>query len=454
MNANILIIDDERSICESLKFAFSTEYNVRITTDPHEGLSLLRENDFDVVLLDMRLGSVDGIDILRAIHEVELPSAVIVMTAYGSETTAVEAMKLGAFSYLTKPLDIDELKIVVSNAVQFVKMSDKVNYLSEELNKISANDTIIAESTAMRRVLQLADKIKDTDTNVLITGESGTGKELIARRIHYNGLRKNERFVVINCAAIPENLLESELFGYKKGAFTGAAANHKGKFSQADNGTLFLDEIGDMQISLQAKILRALQERVIVPIGSYEGEKVNVRMIAATNRNLKEMVKEGLFREDLYYRLNVITIETPPLRNRRDDIIPLCNYYIEKFNREQKKNIKGLSPTAEQFLMNYDFPGNVRQLANIMERAVILTNGSTISSLALSEELNPTRKSAAEHEPQNINSFLAGKTLKELERIAIIAALDASGGKKSDAAKSLGISERGLWYKIKEYNIQ
>ncbi len=243
------------------------------------------------------------------------------MTAYGSETTAVEAMKLGAFSYLTKPLDIDELKIVVSNAVQFVKMSDKVNYLSEELNKISVNDTIIAESTAMRRVLQLADKIKDTDTNVLITGESGTGKELIARRIHYNGLRKNERFVVINCAAIPENLLESELFGYKKGAFTGAAANHKGKFSQADNGTLFLDEIGDMQISLQAKILRALQERVIVPIGGYEGEKVNVRMIAATNRNLKEMVKEGLFREDLYYRLNVITIETPPLRNRRDDII-------------------------------------------------------------------------------------------------------------------------------------
>ncbi len=454
MNVNILIIDDERSICESLKYAFSAEYNVKATTDPQEGLSLLREYDFDVVLLDLRLVSVDGFDILRAIREVEIPSAVIVMTAYGNESTAVEAMKLGAFSYLTKPLDINELKLVVGNAVQFVRMSDKVNYLSEELNKINLKDTIIAESTAMRRVLQLTDKIKDTDTNVLITGESGTGKELIARRIHYNGLRKNERFVVINCAAIPDNLLESELFGYKKGAFTGAAANYKGKFSQADNGTLFLDEIGDMQVSLQAKILRALQERVIVPIGGYEGEKVNVRMIAATNRNLREMVKEGLFREDLYYRLNVITIEIPPLRNRRDDIIPLCNFFIDKFNREQDKNIKQLSPTAEQFLLNYDFPGNVRQLANIIERAVILTKGNTISSLALSEELNPTKKIAVEQEPANINAFFAGKTLKELERIAIVAALKASDGKKADAAKSLGISERGLWYKIKEYNIK
>lgn len=454
MRSKVLIIDDEKSICEVLGFALKTKYIVDYAVDPYEGMAKLRDNDFDVVLLDLRLGSVSGLDILKEVRSVSLRSAVIMMTAYGSEQVSVEAMKLGAFSYLTKPLDMEALKVLVAKAVEHVKMADEISYLSEELKGKNSEEIIVGQNPKMRKVFSLVDRVKNVDSNVLITGESGTGKELIARRIHEKGLRKNNRFVTVNCAAIPENLLESEFFGYKKGSFTGATTDRKGKFALADKGTLFLDEIGEMPVYLQAKLLRVLQEKAIVPVGGWEEQKVDVRIVAATNRDLKQMVKDGTFREDLYYRLNVMEIHIPPLRERREDIPAFCDYFIKKFNREQKKSVKGLSESAKKLLMEYDYPGNIRQLANIVERAMIITTGEYISPLAL---ILDTRANVSAEEPKDVEEslldLLEGKSLKEIECLAIEAALRASGGKKAIAARSLGISERGLWYKIKEYGL-
>lgn len=451
MKSTILILDDEQSICEALYFALRTDYTVEFCTSPEDGLRLLRAKSFDAVLLDIRLGTHNGLEILRAIRNVQLDTAVIIMTAYGSEKTSIEAMKSGAFAYLLKPLNIDELKLTISKALDFHRMSDDVRFLSDELRTHRTDHQIIGESRAMRQVYRLIDIFKDVDSTVLITGESGTGKELAARAIHDRGRRKNARFVAVNCAAIPEGLLESELFGHKRGAFTGAVSDQKGKFLLADHGTIFLDEIGDMPLSLQAKILRVLQEKEVLPIGETRSQQVDVRVIAATNRDLQKMVAAGSFREDLYYRLNVSPIHMPPLRERREDILPLCSYFIRRYNAEQKKSITGISESAKRKLVSYYYPGNVRQLANMIERATILTVGSVISDLALPEELD---QASGATETDRLIDLLSGMTLKEAEQLCIRAALRQCGGRKADAARVLGISERGLWYKLKEYGIR
>lgn len=451
MKQTVLILDDEQSICESLYFALQSEYEVEYCTEPDQGLRKLKNRSYDVLLLDMRLGNRSGMDLLRSMQEVKLDTAVIIMTAYGSEKSHAEAMRLGAFAFLSKPLDLDELKIMILKALEYRRMSEDVRYLSDELQSQTDTYQMIGESRAIRHVYQLISKLKDVDSSVLVTGESGTGKELVARAIHSQGKRRNGRFVAVNCAAIPENLLESEFFGHKKGAFTGAVSDQRGKFLLADRGTIFLDEIGDMPASLQVKLLRVLQEREIIPVGDSKSISIDVRVIAATNRNLPQMVKEGKFREDLYYRLRVMEVHMPPLRERQEDIIPLCNHFIKRFNSEQKKNIQGISSTAQRKLLSYHYPGNIRQLANIIEHATILTAGKVIDDLSLPEELDMT---AAVDEGDQLSKLLAGKSMKELERAAIVATLAQFEGNKVKAAQSLGISERTLWNKLKEYDLR
>ena len=455
MKASVFILDDEQSICEVLQFALRDDYVVEYCTDPEQGLLRLRSKAFDLVLLDIRLGTRNGIDILQSIRSVAMDTQVIMMTAYGDEETSVKAMNLGAFDYLVKPLNIDELKLAIKKALDYRSMSEHVKFLTEELQNHGTRYQMVGNGKTMHHVFHLIDMFKDVDSSVLITGESGTGKELVARAIHSQGRRKAERFVVVNCAAIPEGLLESEFFGHKRGAFTGAVSDSKGKMLLADKGTIFLDEIGDMPLSLQGKLLRVLQEKVIVPVGDTKSHPVDVRIVAATNRNLQEMVKNGTFREDLYYRLNVLNLHMPPLRERKEDILPLCEHFIVQCNRDQKKSIAGLSDRAKQVLLAYDYPGNVRQLANIIERAVILTVGSEIGELALPEELYTVKmESTEEPNEHRLIDLLAGKSMKEIETLAIQAALRSSGNKKAEAAQTLGISERSLWYKIKEYQIK
>lgn len=449
MNASILIVDDEHSICEALTFALRSTYSVTCCEDPQQVLSLLRKESFDVILLDLRLGAYSGMDILREIKSAGLNSAVVMMTAFGNERSSVEAMRLGAFDYLTKPLDLDELKIVLAKALEFMHISEQVDFLENALKEKNAGVKMVVEDPKTEQIMKMMERICDVDSTVLITGESGTGKEVVARKIHESGKRKDQRFVVINCAAIPENLLESELFGYKKGAFTGANADRKGKITLAEKGTLFLDEIGDMPLSLQAKILRVIQEKVVLPVGGQQETSVDVRLIAATNQDLQKKIAEGTFREDLYYRLNVIELRLPSLRERKGDILPLCSFFIEKYNAEMKKSVKGLSAQAQKVLLDYDYPGNVRQLENIIERAMILTNGDEIGVLALAEEV--TRQTRPEKD-EYLMQLLNGKTLKDVEKLMITGALKTNKD-KAEAAQMLGISERTIWNKIKEYQI-
>lgn len=448
MKKKILIVDDEQSICEALSFALGQTYSVTCCTDAMESMNLLRKEDFDVVLLDLRLGTYSGMDLLKEMKSADLDSQIIMMTAYGNERASVEAMRIGAFDYLTKPLDLDELRVIIAKAIEYRHISEQVNYLTNELKGKNSGIEIVGRDPKTVQIMKMVDRICNVDSTVLITGESGTGKEVVARKIHESGNRKNQRFIVINCAAIPENLLESELFGHKKGSFTGADSDQKGKFVMADKGTIFLDEIGDMTLQLQAKILRVLQEKLVLPVGDCREIHVDVRVIAATNRDLQKLIQEGKFREDLYYRLNVVRINLPPLRERKEDILPLCKYFIEKYNNEMKKNVKGLSKQAEKALLSYDYPGNIRQLENIIESAMIMTNGENISFLSLSEDM--TRCCA---DDDRLMSLLRGKTIKEVECMMIIAALQSHKEKRA-AAQALGISERTIWNKIREYRIE
>jgi two-component system response regulator AtoC len=364
------------------------------------------------------------------------------ITAFGNIKSSVEAIKNGAFNYLSKPIDMDELFVFIEQALRVRNLSDEVVYLSDELkNHRFQSQGLIGNSAPIRKVYTMIEKLKDVDTTVTITGESGT--------------RKDKRFVVINCAAIPENLLEGELFGYKRGTFTGAIQDKKGKFEVADKGTIFLDEIGDMQLNLQSKLLRVLQQKEYTPLGSNEVHKTDVRIIAATNKNLETMVKEGSFREDLFYRLSVMNIHMPPLRERKEDIPLLCQHFIEKFGREQNKRVKKITPETMEVLMSYDYPGNIRQLANFIEHAMIISNGYTIDI----KDLPGTVKGTLHYEEQkeiyetNFRKRLSKMSIKEIERIAIEATLEKNAGKREPTAKDLGISIRSLHNKIKEYGL-
>lgn len=451
MNRTVYIIDDEPSICVSLQLALKNLYRVKTFTSSLPALANMEAEGADIVLLDLRLGEENGLEVLERIKRIDPNTEVIMMTAFGSIDTSVNAMQKGAFTYLTKPINIEELKVIMQQASNIRKLNEQIYYLSDQLESKSRFDAIIGESAPMQRVYMLIDRVKDIDTNVLITGESGTGKELVARAIHNAGKRYRERFVVVNCAAIPENLLELEFFGYKRGAFTGAMQDKKGKLEQADNGTLFLDEIGDMPLGLQSKLLRALQDKEFTPVGGSTPIKVDTRILAATNWDLPALIAEGRFREDLYYRLNVMEIKLPPLRERQGDIAILGNYLLGKFSAELNKPIRAITPEAKEMLERLPYPGNVRQLANILEYACILCQDGVISKEDFPEYV--TRTDGTGPSGDSIDDYLSSHSLKDIEKRAIEATLQRCGGKRVATAAQLGISKRGLLNKLKEYGV-
>src|SRR6187431_2149549 len=377
----ILVVDDHDSLRKGLVRALNNAgHDVEEAPNGTVAIERLQDSQFDVVLTDLRMGGADGMDVLRTTRSIQPSAAVILMTAFGSIHTAVEAMKIGAFDFVQKPFEIEEMELKIEKATELRHLKYQVDYLRHEQKDIYDFDRIVGASGALQQVLAIVKKVARSNSTILIRGETGTGKELIAGAIHHNSLRNNRNFVKVNCAALQENLLESELFGHEKGAFTGADKQRIGRFEQSDGGSLFLDEIGDMSQSTQAKILRVLQEHEFERLGGTRTLRVDVRLIAATNRDLPAMVQASQFREDLYYRLNVVSIEMPPLRERKDDIVPLATSFIRKFAGELKKKIEGLDTEAQKLLMRYNWPGNIRELENAIERAMLLAEGRAISA--------------------------------------------------------------------------
>src|SRR4026209_1845839 len=394
----ILIADDHDSLRRGLAQALSeASHDVEEAPNGNAAIEKLHESFFDVVVSDLKMGGSSGLDVLKTAKQLHPSCAVILMTAFGSVSTAVEAMKSGAFDYVQKPFEVEEMEVKIAKALEMRRMQHQIDYLRHAQGDIYDFDRIIGSSGALQRVLGVVKKVAKSNTTVLVRGETGTGKELIAGAIHHNSLRANRNFVKVNWAALQENLIQSELFGHEKGAFTGADKQRIGRFEQSDGGSLFLDEVGDMSPSTQAKILRVLQEHEFERLGGTRTLRVDVRLIAATNRDLPLMVSQGLFREDLYYRLNVVSIEMPPLRERKDDIVPLAQTFIRKFAGELKKKIDGLEPDAQKLLMRYNWPGNIRELENTIERAILLAEGRAIASVDLRLGEVPSSGSAREH---------------------------------------------------------
>ncbi|TMV52372.1 sigma-54-dependent Fis family transcriptional regulator [Paenibacillus mesophilus] len=447
---NVLIVDDEAAICKSLSFILEDDYQVYTATDPDEAVDLFTAVTFSVVLLDLRIGLKDGIGVLRTIKRLSPNTVVIMMTAYGSIPSAVEAMKLGAFYYVSKPIDMTELKAMMSRAYEQFALLSRVEWLSGELERAFDVHGLIGESEKMKHVFAMIEKVKNIDSSVLIMGESGTGKELVARAIHFAGARSKEAFSTLNCAAIPASLMESELFGYEKGAFTGAIARKAGIFETADGGTLFLDEIGEMDLGLQSKLLRVLQEKTVTPVGGHREKRIDVRIIAATNRDLKKEAQQGKFREDLYYRLNVIPVHLPPLRERKEDIPLLVEHFIRKISGKMSKQTNGITREALQLLQQYPFPGNVRELQNIIERSIALADGERLELGDLPRDLQPEQ--AAVNSGRFVPVYV-GDTVDEAERKLIMATLQSHEGNRRKTAETLGIGERTLRDKLAKYKL-
>jgi DNA-binding NtrC family response regulator len=449
----ILVADDHDSLRRGIVRALSdAHHEVDEAPNGNVAIEKLHEGQFDVVLSDLKMGGSDGMDVLRTAKSLHPNTAVILMTAFGSIHTAVEAMKIGAFDFVQKPFEIEEMELKIAKAIEHRRLKHEIEYLRHTQQDIYDFDRIVGASGALQSVLAIVKKVAKSNTTCLIRGETGTGKELIAGAIHHNSLRAGRNFVKVNCAALQENLLESELFGHEKGAFTGADKQRVGRFEQADGGTLFLDEVGDMSANTQAKILRVLQEHEFERLGGTRTLRVDVRLITASNRNLAQMVAAGQFREDLYYRLNVVSIELPPLRDRKEDITQLAMFFLRRFAGELKKRVDGLGNDAQKLLMRYNWPGNIRELENAIERAVLLTEGPQVSSsdLALGE-LSPSPSSGESNPVVKIPP--TGIALEEIERQAIIEALKMSNWVQKDAAELLNISPRVMNYKIKTLNI-
>jgi len=448
----ILIVDDEKVQREILEgFLVKQGYQAKAEEDGLKALEKFRSGDFDLVLTDYRMPGMDGIQLLREVRRLNPEAVVVIMTAYGTVGTAVAAMKEGAYDYLTKPIDLDELLLLIQRVEREVSLGQENRELKEQLREKFKVDFIVSASRRMEEALNLIGRVSQSPATVIILGESGTGKELIARAIHYSSARADKPFVKVNCAALPESLLESELFGHEKGAFTGAVARRIGRFEQADQGSIFLDEIGDLFPALQMKLLRVLQEKEFERLGSNQTIKSDVRVIAATNRNLEEAIKKGTFREDLYYRLNVVTISLPLLRERKEDIPLLVEHFLKKYNRENNKKVNSLSKEARDLLLRYEYPGNVRELENIIERAVVLCRGDTLTTQDLPLNLRDSKTETALERAREGRSL--PDTLEEIERQLIAKALERSGGVQTKAAEELGISERVLRYKMKKYLI-
>jgi two-component system response regulator PilR (NtrC family) len=450
----ILVVDDERSMQEFLEIFFRREgHDVVTAGDVASALVALENDDFDVVISDIQMPDRSGLELLREARTLAPETAFIMITAFASTETAIEAMREGAYDYITKPFKVEEIRITVEKALEKKLLRSENQRLKSELRSTRRERSIVGTSAAIQRIFELVDQVAATKTNVLISGESGTGKELVARAVHDRSQRSDAPFVAINCGAIPENLLESELFGHVKGAFTGAVQNKAGLFETADKGTLFLDEIGELTPALQVKILRAIQEKRIRRVGGTRDEPVDVRILAATNQRLEEQVAAGRFREDLYYRLNVIQITLPPLRERVDDIPLLVIHFIEKYARELDRDVTGIDDAALQRLSEYAFPGNVRELENVIERAVALTRREVIGLEALPPNLlRPSASAPASRIPSG------GISLEDLvadyEKGLLREALDRSGGVKKRAAALLGISFRSFRYRLEKLHLE
>ncbi len=452
----ILVADDEQSMREFLDIMLKKEgYRVTLAGNGEEVLKLIDKDIFDLVLLDIRMPKMDGIAVLKKIKTAFPETIVIMITAYASADTAIKAMKEGAYDYITKPFKVEEIKAIIKNALEKKNLQKENLLLKQVVKDRYCFGNIIGRSPKMLALYDLLERVAPTKTNILITGESGTGKELVAKAIHYNSTRKEKPFVTLNCGAIPESLIESELFGHMKGAFTDAIATKKGLFEMADEGTIFLDEISELPLLMQVKLLRVLQDREFKRVGGTEDIRVDVRIISATNKDLEEAVKEKRFREDLFYRLNVIQIKLPPLRERREDIDLLADHFLKKYSTELNKNIRKISPDALHLLLNYGYPGNVRELQNIIERAVALGNGQELTPQHLSsylEEQVHLKKGLLDLEIPGDGIDLE-KVIEDLERALLLKALERTKGIKKKAAELLRINFRSMRYRLEKYGL-
>jgi two-component system NtrC family response regulator len=443
----ILIVDDEAGQRELLAGHLEKQgHRVVTASNGEEGLAALYDKGAESALVDMRMPRMDGLTFIRRSLETNPDLAVVVMTAYGTVESAVEAMKSGAFDYLLKPIDLEQVGVILSKIESNIKLVAENRYLRRKLEQAEDFKEIIGGSPAIKRVLADVSRVARSDATVLVRGESGTGKELVARAIHLASPRAGGPFLAVNCTSLPETLLESELFGHEKGAFTGASARHLGRFELADKGTIFLDEIGDISPAIQVKLLRVLETKTFQRLGGERDIKVDIRILTATNRKLEDKVKEGSFREDLFYRLNVIPITIPPLRERRDDILALAEYFIEKYSRKNNKAIRGITPQAKDLLLRHDWPGNVRELENLIERAIVLADNDVIGV----DDLDPFVGSRTGVKSQNLENL----NLEEMERRLIGEALRRTRGGLIEAAGLLGIHRNTLRLKIQKYNIQ
>jgi two-component system, NtrC family, response regulator len=442
----ILVVDDEQNAREALRTILTEEgFEVAEAADGEEGLKQIEEFRPAAVLCDVRMPKLDGISLLRKSRELGSDASFIMMTAYAKIEEAVEAMKIGAESYLVKPVEISAVLVALEKAVERRSLRQDVQLLSDRLNSKSQYTNIIGESPELHAVFDIIKRAAPTRATVLVLGESGTGKELIAQAIHEESTRRDKPFVKVNCAALTESLLESELFGHEKGSFTGAIGRREGRFELANGGTLFLDEIGDISPGMQVKLLRVLQQHEFERVGGTQTVKVDVRLVAATNKDLEGLVRAGKFREDLFYRLNVVSVTLPPLRQRKSDIPLLCTYFIQKYSVEHEKKISGLAPGTLNALLAYNWPGNVRELSNVVERGVVLSHGEILNA----DDLAPSN---ANSRPETKGGgLLPGAPLNVIEREAILKTLELVGGSTSQAAEVLGISVRKIQYKLKEY---
>jgi len=451
----ILIVDDEENVRQMLTTAFSLSGHQTLSAENGlDALQQFRDMQPDVVLMDIRMPHLNGLDALHQMHRLNPKIPVVLMTAWAGVETAVEALRNGAFDYVIKPFDLDELHMVINRALQLQAMKEEIRELHQALSDSWQWGHILTHTPCMMAICRDTAKIALSNANVLISGESGTGKELIARAIHYHSRRANGPFIKINCAALPDSLLESELFGHEKGAFTGAQVQRQGLFERAHLGTLLLDEIGEMPLNLQVKLLRVLQEREFERVGGSQTIKVDIRILAATNRNLADQVAQGLFREDLFYRLNVIHLEVPPLRQRAGDVVLLANHFVQKFASENQRDIIEIDPQALAYLNAWSWPGNVRELANVMERAVIMSTGAVIFPEDLPPQFQhlPATQPGTE-EPGPVEGSLK-EAVKRYEKQLLLNALARNDANRTHTALELGISRRALMYKLQEYAIE
>lgn len=457
----ILIVDDEKNVLRMLNTVFSQEGNQVFCADNgQDALAIFEQERPDVVLMDIRMPTMNGLEALQRMREKWLDTPIILMTAYAAVETAVEALRLGAFDYVIKPFELDELKLLINRALQLRNMKQEINILHRELSDSYHCDKILTNNPKMMELCRTIAKVAQSHANVLVTGESGTGKELIAKAIHYNSPRSKQPFIKVNCGALPESLLGSELFGHEKGAFTGAQMQRQGLFERAHQGTLLLDEIGEMPLNLQVKLLRVLQEQEFERVGGSQTIKIDVRIVAATNRDLSDMIEQGEFRRDLYYRLNVMHLYSLPLRERPEDILLLARYFLQKFSAENNKDIIGFDVSAIRMLENYPWLGNVRELANAVEHAVIMSTGYMIfvDDLPIGFQQEMIQDTAVVENNPKMTELLdkpikLKESLKQYEKEIIERVLAIYQGNRIDTAKALGISRRALMYKLQEYSI-